>query len=617
MKKGLTLALGTIILAWASVSGYANAPTIKDIPDVVISDQEDNPSGSTVDINFFRYLNVFNIMTYTTDDDTTPTSLVWGFQEKDNGTNLDLRINASTELTDTQLGQAASTWPTGKKITGTGTDQSFLWSFRNILWSPTTGTDPVAGNPANKFNDPTLQDGTVVTSNVDMLLPWRNASGQKVGDKREVNIFVADEADNVDSDTIFVYTRNRGGDALSGTFTTVWVDTTFLATNWRWSQEGVNASAATQSGGTGGGFLGLETGATATTGGFFFARWTQRGTGTAELVSTIPFAEGSVLYCAKMTMQINAAASSNKSLAPDLRIGVENTGQQLVTTNLILSQRFNGTAPTDDMNPQLPAVGVNNVFKVYWSQNETLPEYNNLILGELDLRRWRVFFDTPDGDNVDSGTWRLNSLVVGTATRPATVNPVAGSSTAYKITDLTTANGWGFEGPATLCAITPGTGGRISYVAQNATSTQVPLALWQKLDGPPWMAGKVIRATVRLSCPAANDRTRFTIARFRHATVADWFAVVYNIVSRPDLTSVAGTNPLMPAVSTTSSTPYEIYIPSYGGPNSFVDSLLGAGLPTARRYKVAADYIGKGTTDLANTWVLHEIQYEVLDDPVQ
>lgn len=619
MKKGLTLALGTIVLAWASVSGYANAPIISNVPDVVISDQEDNDgiTGATVDINFFRYLNAFNIMAYTQDDDTTPTSLVWGFQEDANGTNKDLSINGKTELSDAEVTGAASAWT--NKIVGSGSGNSFLWSFRNILWSPPnrpTIGDPNTTTGANPFGNPLRIGGTQVTSTTTENLPWRNASNVLTGDKRVVNIFVADEADNVDSDVINVYTRNRGADALSGSFTTVWVDTTFLAANWRWSTEGVNAAAATSSGGTGGGFLGLSTGLANPTQGAYYSRWTQ-WTGD-QFNSAIGFVPG-VLYCAKMQMRLEASQSSNKGLAPDLRIGVENTAQQLVTTNLLLGQRFNQTTPTDDWNPQLPAVGTNQIYKVYWSPNESLPEYDQLDnVSTYDLRKWRVFFDTVDTDALDSGQWRLNSLVVGTINKPATMAPVAGSSTAYKITDLTTAGGWGYEGTLTqACAVTPTSGGKVSFVASAATATVVPVALWKKLDGPPWMANKLIRATVRLSCPAAQDRTRFASARIRHSTVADWFAVVFNITSMPTLTETTGTNPLMPIASTTATSAYEIMIPSYGAPNSFVDSLLTLGYPTARRFNVAIDHLGKSTADLAHTWVVNEIQYEVLDDPVQ
>jgi len=618
MKKGLITAVGTILLAIAG-RGYANAPTISNVPDIIISDKEDNV-GATVDQNFFRYLNAFNILDYAKDTDSTPAQMLFAFKEQTNVNNL--TINGVSQLPNTTT--LPSAWGAAK--INTSASYGFWFSFRDILRSPGTGSGP--------FSNPLDASGNPVGSTTAAVLPWSTTSSSTLaGTSRQVTIFAADEADNVASDVINVYSvnaplgdANAQGDGLSGTFTPVMTDNTFLAADWVWTQYTFTSYApAASTGGAGAGFLGLTSGANAgaAKSGAYYARWITANSGASQLVAKIPFAEGNVIYCAKLQLQLTAAQSNVKAQAPDLRFGSENRLQQFTTQNLLIAQTFGQAGAPDSYNPHLPAVGgAAKEYRVYWSQNQNARGYDVLANYDLgggnivDLRKWNVFFEIVDVDTnnaslEDSGTWRLNSIVIGTLPRPADL--ATGNTNKISITNFTSTNGWAAGsyagiGNASVAQNSP-SAGKITFNANAAITGTTTAVLWEKSAVVSWQAGKVIRAVANLSCPTEANRSTFAMARIRHQTVGPWVAQVWILARNDASASVANT--LMPDTTANGGTNYEVYIPSYGGPSSALSVLANYD-----KFNAAFDHIQRTGTDAATSWVVNSLQYEILDDPL-
>lgn len=595
MKKGLISVLGTIILATAG-SGYAEAPTIAGIPDVIIADDE---LAGTTDLNFFRAMEVFNIMDYVQDPDTTdPAQFSFAFDELNDGGVDNLLIGDATQLDDPAA--APTAWSdTIDTSAGTG---SFLFSFRDILRSPLPADDgdpdPDLVTGANAFDDPLDAAGDPVDSATEEILPWSTGASTLDGESREVEIFVADEANNVDSDTILVYSVNAGEDGLSGTFQAreEWGDDTFAAGDWLYLTAPPTYGVATSTGADASGLLGLTTTATTTASGdAIYARFQQNSPG---FVSPIDFVEGDVIYGAKMRLGVDAAEGGLKAFAPDLRFGSENTLQILVQTNVILSTPFGSTTPPDSYNPQIPDVGSTMDYTMFWSPMADLPGMADLAdVTGVDARRFRVFFDVVDVDQADpdfddSGTWELTLLEVGTLMRPAASSPTT-------ITDFSTGNGWS-NGGSNNVTVT-GTTSEVTFeVGAASASTDATFALWTKADVADWTAGTMIHAQVTLAAADETSRTNFGVARLRHQTVGGNVGQLLQIT--PNALS-AGSQ--IPAVA---GSVYETFVPAAGGPSA---DLIAASLDS---WIVAIDAIN--VNQAAHEWAASNLILDVLDDPL-
>lgn len=88
MRKGLVVTLGVVALVLAVSPGFAEAPLISCIPDIVVSDVEQN--SQTADINFFIFSDAINLDDYVQDADTSESVLRWSFIETTGNT---LEIN--------------------------------------------------------------------------------------------------------------------------------------------------------------------------------------------------------------------------------------------------------------------------------------------------------------------------------------------------------------------------------------------------------------------------------------------------------------------------------------------------------------------------------------------
>lgn len=153
MRKGLVAALGVVVLSLAVSQGFALAPVISAIPDIIVSDAEQN--GLTQDRNFFVFSDALDLDEYVRDDDTTKSLLKWCFVESSPGNSI--AMNGIGSYTGTNYRD-----PGASNIRAV----SPLASVRNILWSPPPGTsfpDPGVAS-AQAMVQMVVSDGTKVDS---------------------------------------------------------------------------------------------------------------------------------------------------------------------------------------------------------------------------------------------------------------------------------------------------------------------------------------------------------------------------------------------------------------------------------------------------------------------
>jgi len=156
MKGFLATLFAAAITFAASPAVFASAPTIGNIPDVIVGDADpaDNPGGT--DNNFFVFSNAFKFSTYVTPGLGSQFSdLVWTFGEFDylsgaNPATPHYTINGVTRANDNSTSIAQdqgnnnaraknATYKINGPTAGVGNDFA---SFRDIVFSPTTGTTP-------------------------------------------------------------------------------------------------------------------------------------------------------------------------------------------------------------------------------------------------------------------------------------------------------------------------------------------------------------------------------------------------------------------------------------------------------------------------------------------
>ncbi|MCX7717088.1 MAG: hypothetical protein N2111_01625 [Candidatus Sumerlaeaceae bacterium] len=173
MKRLLTsLFAGALLVTSASVS-FAAAPTIRDLPEVIIGDAEDNIG---TDNNFFVFTNAFKFDDYAQDVDTTVSTLIWSFDEGNpTGPNwFEINGIGPVAVGDAAIAAEAAAGgvnrlnPAGKNIRLGNT----FATFRDVIFSPPPTVlpyaDPVDPAKTQHATGKTVRfyvsDGTQVTS---------------------------------------------------------------------------------------------------------------------------------------------------------------------------------------------------------------------------------------------------------------------------------------------------------------------------------------------------------------------------------------------------------------------------------------------------------------------
>jgi hypothetical protein len=142
MRKGLVVTLGVVALFLVASQSFSIAPVISSIPDIIVSDAEQNTA--TEDRNFFIFSNALDLDELVRDDDTTRSALKWFFIQSSGPA---MSLNGITEYTGTNY-----TNPGASDIRAV----SRLLTVRNIDWSPPTSSIPFP-NPGVASADSMIQ----------------------------------------------------------------------------------------------------------------------------------------------------------------------------------------------------------------------------------------------------------------------------------------------------------------------------------------------------------------------------------------------------------------------------------------------------------------------------
>jgi hypothetical protein len=222
MVKGFkaTLFAGVISLG-AFAPAYAAAPVISGLPDIQIGDMED--AGAS-DSNLFVFSNAFSFSDYVTDADTPSAQLKWSFGEFTNSAmsagNQDSQytvngVDAVLKGDAAIAADAAAGYTTVKSGANQINSSSNVADFRDIVFSPTSGTAP--------FPDPVDPDKSAA------------AAG------KALRFFVTDAEGNLGYQDILIQTVDDQFDVSTGTdgYQEVLRDTDFTS---GWQASGIDSA---------------------------------------------------------------------------------------------------------------------------------------------------------------------------------------------------------------------------------------------------------------------------------------------------------------------------------------------------------------------------------------
>jgi len=183
MRKGLTIALMTVAIAFVSVQAMAFAPVIKDIPSPIVGSNESVTGGSP-----FVYPDAMDLNVLATDDFTANTDLMWTYA----GSSLHYLINGVNPIV---LGTTDPTSPTASQI----------------INKKVSGGEV---NPDGKTNTITIRNKNLAPIG-GALNPPAGANGIVAAETQLVTFFCSD-GNLFSSKTVFFYTDKGGANRLSG-----------------------------------------------------------------------------------------------------------------------------------------------------------------------------------------------------------------------------------------------------------------------------------------------------------------------------------------------------------------------------------------------------------------
>jgi hypothetical protein len=156
MRKGLTVTLLTVAIAILGSNAMSMAPTISDMPDLIVADDAPVSGG-----NNFVYPDALNLPNLVEDDTTADDQLVWSYYEPTGK----YRVNNADSLTGDGVSPAAAEIIAGPGATTAGDPDSDedghldTATIRNVDLSPIGGPDvdpPGAGIIASETAAVTL-----------------------------------------------------------------------------------------------------------------------------------------------------------------------------------------------------------------------------------------------------------------------------------------------------------------------------------------------------------------------------------------------------------------------------------------------------------------------------
>jgi len=191
MHKGLKSTLITVAVALLGLKAMAMAPTINQLPDVIIGDEQGASGGATLGAsiaNNFVYPDAFNVDNFADDDNTTDGALRWSFMNPGNHYSINARTRLDGSAENPENPSAAYSLDGGDDPNAVDSNRRTL-TFRNIQFSPLPlqASYPDPGTPVG-----VPSDGQAIT------------------------LIASDGTSHTQSSPFMAYIVNDGVDALSG-----------------------------------------------------------------------------------------------------------------------------------------------------------------------------------------------------------------------------------------------------------------------------------------------------------------------------------------------------------------------------------------------------------------
>jgi hypothetical protein len=533
MKKGF-ITLIACFFVMTALQSYAMAPVISTIPDIAISDAEDN-EGLTVDLNWYRYENAFLLTSYVSDQDSD--SDTWKVSFTEASSDNDIAINKKYQYTG-----ADKSNPTENLGAG-------YLTFQDLVRSPKVGewVDPAEGS---EYPDPQTDPGD------PRLLKYHDVDGNWADDgPRGVTLYVSDGV-NVTSETFGVWSIDDAQlqDHLSG----AGPQTVFTSDMSDWGTSTYPGTIAITFG-TGSGFLTMTSGLNSG-GQKYFGRWVTPMVNTYEgQVRFDPAYGDDFIYAALYKVKHDRTAGTLNNV-PGLRFGATQAWGFVTLEQKLASFAGSGVEGANPVWPQTPDSEVS--YVAYWDSNQDLPNFDDLAnaLGlSYDLRTWHVYIDLLNVNDTDQGTWTVSEYSVFAVDRPADLAQGDADRTDYDTPQFGTGAGqWGPYQSWQEGNITPTnqTGGILFDCSDNyGSGSYYAMACPDTFD---WVQGKVVRLSAWFA--SASART-FSKARIRCGAAFGHLSQEYSVQSS------AGVDAVSPG---TTASQYSTYVASYGGPSELL-----------------------------------------------
>lgn len=499
MKNGLLFVLLMAVMVAMAMPAGAVAPTIQQLPAVVIGDAGDIIDAAT-DTVLFRYVNVTDLNAITNEPNSGDSSKLKFWYETTGAflkvTNTTAAKAALTAGEVTALKAASPTMPpAAKEITG-GTD--FWMSLIQDLQGNVTGSAAAATVAANGS-------------------PWTSATQTNIAGVKTMTLYAIDDvltSKSVGQMTFDVYTIKDSADKFSPERTPVYGGPlgngdfegntdgwTFLGTAPTGFVAGTQAASATGLGINGGAFT-----PSATVMGRF-ASW-------ASPLQVVPVNAMNGFYLLG-TLQLSGNAAS-ASAAPGYRF-------LYLSTAYAHLGGIQATSPASGSSTVfvVPYTGNTRTMNIAWAVPLDLVEYGDAgILNKgvadpaNDLRTYALQFDLFQQDATDAGAVFLDDVLVEKAPRPATTAALkewGGSGIPFN----TPSTGWIVSpaAPTGFDVATAAVGAANMTLALPGTSVNAfrSLTIASAAGMPSQTAGKLLRSTyvVSSSNTAQTPSVRF------------------------------------------------------------------------------------------------------------
>ena len=472
MHKGFKSTLLTVAVALLGFKAMATAPTINDIPDVIIGDAEDGSAS-----NVFVYPDAINLDNFVQDTDTTDGGILWSYTGG-GGTYLlnGIGPNAGSPTNPATGAQLNANDADTRKVDA----NARTITFRNNVHSPLAQEPSTAG-----FTAPTTSETATVT-------------------------LIASDETTASSQSILVYTDNDGDDRTSGGQQGIPVlNLSFTNTTNGWTQYSTFISD--------GGTIGHAQNAsglclTSSAGGNIIGGWTSAinfAGVPANAYHTVGLVNNAI-YEFRVEVTTTAAAART----PIWTLYIENTHDVYGAQAAFFDN--GGTANNAGAGANAPApLSTRPVYQWYFApgayQSSAFQAWvsNAANAADIDMRLQLGIFDPAvplayGGADLDTGTICFKTLVVNRS--DATQLSVTG--TAYSATNLTD----GPVGTAGVEDLTVGdidvtdfSGGitNISYTGGDLTLTPTSTSAWQ--NGSPFTIIRPGDATVSTTAAGSPD----------------------------------------------------------------------------------------------------------------